>query len=107
MHFFGVWADACQRSAGNEISAFQNFSGNDILQKLLATNVDFVCVPDNRQFEACRDVLQASKHLLVEKPSVLSVGELDELVAMARKQRSIAYCWNLPGKRSCNIPSVA
>lgn len=88
----GRRAEVYQRSAGNKIAAFQNFSGDDALQQLLATDVDFICVatPDNRHFEACRDVLQAGKHLLVEKPSVLSVAELDELVALARKQQVVA-----------------
>ena len=44
--------------------------------------VDFVCIatPDNRHFAAARAALQAGKHVLIEKPSVLSLAELDELL---------------------------
>jgi D-galacturonate reductase len=54
--------------------------------------LDFVCVatPDNRHFEAARAVLAAGKHLLVEKPSVLSLAELDELNQLARQNHVLA-----------------
>jgi predicted dehydrogenase len=54
--------------------------------------VDFVCVatPDNRHFEAAKAVLQAGKHLLVEKPSVLTLQELAELERLARENRVLA-----------------
>jgi D-galacturonate reductase len=54
--------------------------------------LDFVCVatPDTRHFEAARSVLAAGKHLLVEKPSVLSLVELDELDRLARQHHVLA-----------------
>ncbi|HEV3339402.1 MAG TPA: Gfo/Idh/MocA family oxidoreductase [Pirellulales bacterium] len=78
-------------SAGR-IGPFQSFSEPGALAKLLKTDVDFVCVatPDDRHFEAAKAVLEAGKHLLVEKPSVLSLGELDELDRLARQNKVLA-----------------
>ena len=55
-------------------------------------DVDAVCVatPDDRHFDAARRVLQAGKHVLIEKPSVLRLQELDELDALARRQGVLA-----------------
>src|SRR5205085_9426802 len=57
-----------------------------------AVGLDFVCVatPDDRHFEAAKSVLQAGKHLLVEKPSVLTLQELDELDRLARQNGALA-----------------
>lgn len=81
-----------QAVQAGRIANFQNFAGDDAVDRLLERDVDFVCVatPDNRHYEACRKVLNAGKHLLVEKPSVLSLKQLDELVALAEKQGVLA-----------------
>src|SRR5205085_7670880 len=57
-----------------------------------SADLDFVCVatPDNRHFDAAKAVLAAGKHLLVEKPSVLSLAELDELDRLARQKNVLA-----------------
>jgi predicted dehydrogenase len=71
---------------------FASYSGDGALQQLLAHGVDVVCVatPDNRHFEAARAALAAGKHVLIEKPSVLTLQELDELEALARGTRVLA-----------------
>lgn len=71
---------------------FQNYAGEDSVEQLLAGGVDFACVatPDNRHFAAAQKVLQAGAHLLVEKPSVLTLQELDALVALAAEQQVLA-----------------
>lgn len=43
-----------------------------------------VATPDFAHFEPARAVLQAGKHLLVEKPMTTSVAEADELLGLAR-----------------------
>lgn len=65
-----------------------NCTGAAAIDDLLRQSVDAVCVatPDDRHFEAARKALQAGKHVLIEKPSVLSLAELDELCALARQQ---------------------
>ena len=64
---------------------FVNFAGPDAVEKLLASGVDAVCVatPDDRHFAAARAAIIARKHVLIEKPSVLSLAELDELTRLA------------------------
>ena len=70
-----------------------NFAEPDAVGRMLReAPLDFVCVaaPDDRHFEAARAVLSAGKHLLVEKPSVLSLAELDELESLARRHKVLA-----------------
>ena len=88
----GSRADAYRAAAGGQIHPFVSHAGTDSVAKMLAAGVDFACVatPDNRHFEAAKQVLQAGVHLLIEKPSVLKLQELDELVAIARRQNLLA-----------------
>src|SRR4051812_9317429 len=59
------------------IAPFASFAGADAVPRLLAHGVDAVCVatPDNRHFEPARLALAAGKHVLIEKPSVLTLPE--------------------------------
>ncbi len=67
-------------------------TGTDAIAKLLASNVDAVCVatPDDRHFDAARQALAAGKHVLIEKPSVLDLAQLDELTALAEHKGVLA-----------------
>src|SRR5262249_39691761 len=62
------------------------------VSRLVAHGVDAVCVatPDDRHFDASRLALHAGKHVLIEKPSVLRLQELDELDALARRHGVLA-----------------
>jgi predicted dehydrogenase len=64
---------------------FTNFTGADAAFQLSNSGVHVVCVatPDDRHFGPAKAALTAGKHVLVEKPSVLSLAELDELIALA------------------------
>ena len=88
----GKRADRYQQQAKSLGMEFQNFRGDDAVQKLLQQNLTLACVatPDNRHFEASKAILEAGVHLLVEKPSVLSLQELDELVAIAKNRGVLA-----------------
>ncbi len=90
----GRRAEAYHQQAvpAGRIADFASFDGPDAVARLLDTSVDFVCVatPDDRHYEACRQVLEAGKHLLVEKPSVLKLAELEELIALAERQQVLA-----------------
>ncbi len=88
----GQRADRYQQQAKSLGIEFLNFRGDDSVQELLKQNLTFACVatPDNRHFEASKAILQAGVHLLVEKPSVLSLLELDELVALAKDRGVLA-----------------
>lgn len=72
--------------------AFANFAGPDALQQLLNSGVDCVCVatPDDRHFDSARAAIMAGKHVLIEKPSVLSLRELDELIHLAAERDVLA-----------------
>jgi predicted dehydrogenase len=74
------------------VPAFQNFSGPDATERLLASGVDAVCIatPDDRHFEPAKAALLAGKHVLIEKPSVLSLDKLDELTRLAEANGVLA-----------------
>jgi predicted dehydrogenase len=88
----GARAERFRREAAGKVADFASFAGADAVPRLLAHGVDAVCVatPDNRHFEAARLALEAGKHVLIEKPSVLSLQELDELDALARRRGVLA-----------------
>jgi len=88
----GKRAAAYKKSAGKNIADFQNFSGEQAIEQLVATDVDLVCVatPDDRHFDSAMKALQAGKHVIIEKPSVLSLRELDELVKLAHDKGVLA-----------------
>ena len=88
----GTRAAAYQRSAPRPNKEFVNYAGDDAVERMLDSDPDFVCVatPDDRHFDACRRVLEGGVHLLVEKPSVLSLAELDELIAIAQRRGVLA-----------------
>ena len=74
------------------IPPFDNCHGDDAIQKLLSTNVDVVCVatPDDRHFEAAKMALLAGKHVLIEKPAVLTLKELEQLQEIADRKKVLA-----------------
>jgi predicted dehydrogenase len=81
-----------QARAAGTIGTCQSFSGDTSVAELLDSGVDFVCVatPDDRHFEAALQVLKAGKHLFVEKPSVLSLSQLDQLQQAAEDNGVLA-----------------
>jgi len=88
----GQRADRYLAQSGGKIPGFRSFRGDDAVEQMLAEKPDFACVatPDDRHFEASKAILEAGVHLLVEKPSVLSLRELDELNAIARDRGLLA-----------------
>jgi predicted dehydrogenase len=80
-----------KRAAAGRIGDFAIFSGAGASDELLG-DVDFVCIatPDDRHFDATRTAIEAGKHVLIEKPSVLRLQELDALVALARQKGVLA-----------------
>jgi len=88
----GSRAEAYRQQAAGKIAKFESFKEPNSIEQLLQHKVDFVCVatPDDRHFSAAKTALEAGKHVLIEKPSVLSLAELDELDSLARKKNVLA-----------------
>ena len=88
----GARARAYKKSAGGQIADFASFEGDGRVERAIAAGVDFVCVatPDDRHFAAAKQAILAGQHVLIEKPSVLPLQELDELVALAREHDVLA-----------------
>src|SRR5262249_15744272 len=88
----GARGERLRQSAGERLGPFVNRKGPAAIEQLLSQDVDAVCVatPDDRHCEAARHALQAGKHVLIEKASVLRLQELDELDALARRYGVLA-----------------
>lgn len=85
----GARAETYRRTLAGDAARFQSFVGPGAMDELLASGVDVVCVatPDDRHYEPARKALQAGKHVLIEKPSVLCLSELDDLIRLSREQQ--------------------
>lgn len=88
----GTRAAAYQKQAASIIPPFHSFTGDSAVADMLQHNLNFACVatPDNRHFDASKAILEAGVHLLVEKPSVLSLQQLDELTRIAERNQVLA-----------------
>lgn len=88
----GARVDRYLRESKSPADGFANLVGDDAAEQLARHPVQAVCVasPDDRHFAAARAALAAGKHTLIEKPSVLSLTELDELLATAARTGALA-----------------
>lgn len=79
----------CERRG---LADFGNHAGDNAVGDLLASGIDFLCVasPDDKHFEAARLGIEAGRHVIIEKPSVLSLDQLDELTALAKAKGVLA-----------------
>ena len=82
----GSRAAQYKAEAADGINDFASYIEPDSMQQLLTHDLDFVCVatPDDRHFEAVMAAIAAGKHVLVEKPSVLSMQQLDQITDAAQ-----------------------
>jgi D-galacturonate reductase len=88
----GSRADAYKKATGDRINDFESFTGNESTLDMVKSGLDavFVATPDDRHFDAARAVLESGSHLLVEKPTVLRLQELDQLTALASEKGLLA-----------------
>jgi D-galacturonate reductase len=88
----GSRAERYRRESTGKVLPFQSFSGTSAVPSMLEAGVDAVCVatPDDRHFEPVLQALRAGKHVLIEKPSVLTLQDLDELQRTAETNGVLA-----------------
>ncbi len=88
----GSRAERYRQAAPVRLNRFASFSGPSAVADLASHGVDAVCVatPDDRHFGPAQVALNAGKHVLIEKPSVLTLAELDELTALAERNGVLA-----------------
>lgn len=88
----GARARAYKAASAGKVADFTSFEGEGSVADALDAGIDFLCVasPDHRHFDAAKRALEAGRHVLIEKPSVLRLQELDELVALARSNQVLA-----------------
>jgi D-galacturonate reductase len=85
-------AQVVKRALEAGMPAPLNLHGDQAVQHLSQMGLDAVCIatPDDRHFHAAQTALLAGKHVLIEKPSVLSLAELDLLESLARSKGVLA-----------------
>lgn len=88
----GSRAEKYRSEAGDRIAAFRSFDGPNAASDLCSMPLDAVCIatPDDRHFRPAYDAIEAGKHILIEKPSVLAMTEVDELTQESRKKHTLA-----------------
>jgi predicted dehydrogenase len=88
----GRRAERYHRELAGRLPPFRSFAGANAVGDLIDAGVDAVCVatPDDRHFEPARQALAAGKHVLIEKPSVLTLQELDQLQRLAEANGVLA-----------------
>ena len=88
----GRRAESYRSSAPEGVNSFVSHAGPQAVESLLDSHVDFVCVatPDDRHFDVARAALQAGKHVLIEKPAVLTLDQLDQLQELAQQHNVMA-----------------
>ncbi len=88
----GQRADRYLAQSANRVPPFRSFRGDNAVSQMLNEELTFACVatPDDRHFDASKAILEAGVHLLVEKPSVLSLVEVDELNHIAAAKGLLA-----------------
>src|SRR5262249_42936085 len=81
----GSRAERYQRDLAGRLPPFRSFAGSDSVAQFVESGADAACVatPADRPFEPARQALAAGKHVLIEKPSVLTLQELDQLKTLA------------------------
>ena len=85
-NFYGVW-ERTKNLAQQKYPAVKTFRS---LEELLADkNIELVIVntPSVTHFDYAKQVIQAGKHLIVEKPFTATVEQAEELIALAKKKK--------------------
>lgn len=84
--------DYLERCSKRGMPVPRSCTGEQATADLLRSEVDVVCIatPDDRHYEPAKQALQAGKHVLIEKPSVLTLQQLDELCRLARERGVLA-----------------
>ena len=88
----GTRAKALKERHPHEFSGVKVVVEPDSVKKLIELGVDVVCIatPDDRHYSAALEAINAGKHVLIEKPSVLTVQEWKTLVEAAEKKGVLA-----------------
>jgi scyllo-inositol 2-dehydrogenase (NADP+) len=84
-NFYAVW-ERSKNLAGKKYPGVKTYR---LLDDMLADgSVELVIVntPNITHYEYAKKALQAGKHVIVEKPFTITVGEGEELIALAEKQ---------------------
>jgi predicted dehydrogenase len=88
----GTRAERLRQSMQGRLGDFASFAGSDAVAQILRKPIDVICIatPDNRHFEPAHLALKAGKHVLIEKPSVLTLNQLDQLQRTAHQNGVLA-----------------
>jgi predicted dehydrogenase len=71
--------------ARNDYPDAAHYDGIDALLKNPEVEGVSIITPHNNHFDLARSALEAGRHVVVEKPICITVGQVDELISLAKK----------------------
>lgn len=89
----GLRADRIRQTLSGVAKSFNSYTGNDQSESFFHDpdlHIVVVATPDSRHFQYALAALEAGKHVLIEKPSVLDLHELDQLMQIAEQKKLTA-----------------
>lgn len=100
----GVFSRDSARAAATakDWGAAQSWSDLDVMLGSSDVDAVYVASPNAVHFGQCRAALDAGKHVLVEKPAVVTVAEFEELLGLARDRGVVLF----EGMRSAYDPAM-
>ena len=88
-----VAAVTTQGGTPDEISCFRDY--RDMLSTMPEIEAVAIATPPSVRYEIARDCLEAGKHLLIEKPPGVTIGEVEALATLARaRDLSLFTTWH-------------
>jgi D-galacturonate reductase len=88
----GKRVEAYRKSGPAAFANLASYSGDGAVSDLVRSGVQFasVATPDDRHFAPAKELIESGVHTLIEKPSVLRLQELDELIGLAKTKQVLA-----------------
>jgi D-galacturonate reductase len=88
----GARVTALLNDSTSGLPQFVSYSGDAASDQLALSDSDVICIatPDDRHYEIAKSALLSGKHVLIEKPSVLTLPQLDALLSLAQERQLLA-----------------
>ena len=89
----GSRAEMLRSQLSTSLANFRSFVGEEDAGQFFADkelHLVVIATPDSRHYEYAHQALKAGKHVLIEKPSVLNLYELDHLINSANELNCLA-----------------
>tara|TARA_Y100001970_G_C14230053_1_gene858012 strand:- start:1207 stop:2169 length:963 start_codon:yes stop_codon:yes gene_type:complete len=81
--------DFDRKTLDSKLNEYSNIKGHSNIEEAVTEDYDgfIVATPASTHFEIAKIIIEAKKHVLIEKPMTLSVEEAEELVRLTEKNK--------------------